>query len=143
MRLRAGINTALEFLVSIHAPVKSATCFGCSIGSTFFVSIHAPVKSATKNIRARKAELTSFNPRTREECDPVHTYPLDCMAVSIHAPVKSATYLVKGQQVAIEGFNPRTREECDFSYRHLLMGVSCFNPRTREECDVLCVSPLL
>ena len=55
--------------ISIHAPVKGATCKG-GIGDRFAdISIHAPVKGATDNEIFRVAAVRNFNPRTREGCD--------------------------------------------------------------------------
>ena len=56
-------------MVSIHAPVKSATrdCF--ILQFAIAVSIHAPVKSATYMVSISQHTRSCFNPRTREECD--------------------------------------------------------------------------
>ena len=56
-------------LVSIHAPVKGATCILAHHSGMFDVSIHAPVKGATQSLTA----------------------PDTLTLVSIHAPVKGAT----------------------------------------------------
>ena len=56
-------------VVSIHAPVKSATSNIELLGSGKKVSIHAPVKSATRGADKGELRAYSFNPRTREECD--------------------------------------------------------------------------
>ena len=59
------------------------------------VSIHAPVKSATGCSMPTESVIASFNPRAREERDD-KTILLDLISkgVSIHAPVKSATLLL-------------------------------------------------
>jgi len=55
--------------VSIHAPVKDATC----------LSVASPVG-------------VCFNPRAREGRDSLVVSPYPSVSVSIHAPVKDATY---------------------------------------------------
>ena len=63
----------LQYLVSIHAPVKGATFTG------FYIKLFA-----------------SFNPRTREGCDTLFAeINFDISHVSIHAPVKGATVIPK------------------------------------------------
>ena len=55
--------------ISIHAPVKGATCpagFDTTGGS---ISIHAPVKGATSIIIRIGAKMDNFNPRSREGSD--------------------------------------------------------------------------
>ena len=37
----------MEFYISIHAPVKGATCPNCGAKMDGGISIHAPVKGAT------------------------------------------------------------------------------------------------
>ena len=58
-----------EYSVSIHAPVKGATCLArkhCVLDS---VSIHAPVKGATQVTQHKQGGKKCFNPRTRKGCD--------------------------------------------------------------------------
>ena len=59
--------------ISIHAPVKGATCWQIITGNT---------------------RTPNFNPRTREGCDFVHIdqFSTDSL-ISIHAPVKGATII--------------------------------------------------
>ena len=57
--------------------------------------------------------ILSFNPRTREGCDPA-------LAIILHT---------------LNGFNPRTREGCDDLPHKGYPAQNCFNPRTREGCD--------
>ena len=55
--------------ISIHAPVKGATCDVYSFIVNQLISIHAPVKGATSRSKTRSMRLCDFNPRTREGCD--------------------------------------------------------------------------
>ena len=115
-------------------------CDGCLFGlhQLTKVSIHAPVRGATCRCWARPSAWGCFNPRTREGCDlPSLVVPNVSQVVSIHAPVRGATLLpccsctfstvsihapVRGATMSnwegvatSESFNPRTREGCDFS----------------------------
>ena len=75
--------------VSIHAPVKGATCGTVWCDAETRVSIHAPVKGATDgDIPA--FQPVGFNPRAREGRDRVEVF---------------------GWEVG--GFNPRAREGRD------------------------------
>ena len=108
--------TLIRFQISIHAPVKGATCCGpphfyaarffnprtregcdgpgvCKKRSRFAFSIHAPVKGATLVFYPLFIIISSF---------------------SIHAPVKGATELIRQQRWSRLFFNPRTREGCDY-----------------------------
>ncbi len=81
------------YIVSIHAPVKSATASVMTLLKSLPVSIHAPVKSATQPFTTDLICSNSFNPRAREERDMTHGgHHVISWRVSIHAPVKSATY---------------------------------------------------
>ena len=63
------------------------------------ISIHAPVKGATCNRCAAYWSIAYFNPRTREGCD--NTGVLDYInnnLISIHAPVKGATLMAAVSQ---------------------------------------------
>ena len=56
------------------------------------ISIHAPVKGATCRRSIRSSYQTYFNPRTREGCDLKEYLRMDAdITISIHAPVKGAT----------------------------------------------------
>ena len=60
--------------------------------SPFDISIHAPVKGATCHLSYLSIHLKYFNPRTREGCDlGVEPSELIRKGISIHAPVKGAT----------------------------------------------------
>ena len=124
------------------------------------ISIHAPVKGATCSVRVGASSRQYFNPRTREGCDQdrvlqelknayisIHApvkgatcqAPVSCKDagdISIHAPVKGATTVSVPTYTSTAYFNPRTREGCDCipdkrSSRFWIY----FNPRTREGCD--------
>ena len=127
------------------------------------ISIHAPVKSATVLVVRDKIFYLYFNPRTREECDnsivpffnggdisihaPVKSatafpkMPPFSWLISIHAPVKSATNSTSCLAPYFEYFNPRTREECDYKVNYFFHFLLYFNPRTREECDLAGLRP--
>ena len=124
------------------------------------ISIHAPARGATPFPIAGVAELTNFNPRTREGCDPImwrtssgsssfqSTHPRgvrrqgvdmarECCVISIHAPARGATSSFLLSFRGRQNFNPRTREGCDvalISFEIVLF--LNFNPRTREGCDL-------
>ena len=75
-RTREGCDARLDDIIrraneiSIHAPVKGATCYGSGVKwSVQNISIHAPVKGATKNWTLCMPRNIYFNPRTREGCD--------------------------------------------------------------------------
>ena len=56
--------------VSIHAPMKGATCILFALGiHVVVVSIHAPMKGATWIIEHGEEAKECFNPRTHEGCD--------------------------------------------------------------------------
>ena len=58
------------------------------------ISIHAPVKGATCMLMTAKSRTADFNPRTREGCDfDLPELAADVEEISIHAPVKGATRL--------------------------------------------------
>ena len=80
-------------VISIHAPVKGATCPRRGIlFASFFISIHAPVKGATTINEVNHDKVENFNPRTREGCDAMgQTDAANYIKISIHAPVKGAT----------------------------------------------------
>ena len=60
----------IKEIISIHAPVKGATFCGKRYFETdLFISIHAPVKGATRANRLPWSDSHHFNPRTREGCD--------------------------------------------------------------------------
>ena len=98
-RTREGCDAAIKcsrlnnFMISIHAPVKGATC--CQAGYCNHLHRH-------------------FNPRTREGCD-THKglRQLRKCIISIHAPVKGATADSITTISVFQDFNPRTREGCD------------------------------
>ena len=75
--------------------MKSATQIKWAIEKLGIVSIHAPVKSATQASVFSLSATFCFNPRTREECDMMLLLIVALGAVSIHAPVKSATIFAK------------------------------------------------
>ena len=60
--------------------------------TNFPISIHAPVKGATCSARSLLSLALDFNPRSREGSD---LLPAACIyiiwMISIHAPVKGAT----------------------------------------------------
>ena len=100
--------------VSIHAPVRGATCGLRSYGhgrSVFQstrpcgarpavggdgvesdgVSIHAPVRGATLHHLRPARRASCFNPRARAGRDVAMAFADEVVAVSIHAPVRGAT----------------------------------------------------
>ena len=81
----------LHAMISIHAPVKGATCPPCRIQEYLEISIHAPVKGAT---------LPRFQ-------------TVQSVAISIHAPVKGATRCWRISRAGSRNFNPRSREGSD------------------------------
>ena len=55
------------------------------------ISIHALVKRATRRYAADSTRLVYFNPRPREEGDPLYGCDTAIGEISIHALVKRAT----------------------------------------------------
>ena len=78
--------------ISIHAPMKGATCRKRANKNWIRIAIHAPMKGATTKSRRQILYQSYFNPRTHEGCDAdtaiVHVVDKD---ISIHAPMKGAT----------------------------------------------------
>jgi len=72
--------------------VKGATLRTAALHGDGAVSIHAPVKGATCASSASTSATVSFNPRAREGRD-LHVVGVGprLRKVSIHAPVKGAT----------------------------------------------------
>ena len=65
-------------------------------GQVESISIHAPVKGATCYETTLPLRKNHFNPRTREGCDSDgDRHELGQHPISIHAPVKGATYPFK------------------------------------------------
>ena len=78
--------------VSIHAPARGATDVQRTASVQRRVSIHAPARGATADISHAWPLESSFNPRTREGCDPCLIRALTILgSVSIHAPARGAT----------------------------------------------------
>ena len=78
----------------------------------------------------------SFNPRTREGCDPGPSCTTGFLRVSIHAPARGATAAPSPDKMGDTCFNPRTREGCDNLRKPNAVFPASFNPRTREGCDI-------
>ena len=116
--------------------MKGAT--GSEIGgrAEHCVSIHAPVKGATCSTRTQSSRQPSFNPRSREGSDPgLHRPTQRTDRFSIHAPVKGATPRAGGGGTArghARSFNPRSREGSDPTPTPDPSQGQCFNPRSRE-----------
>ena len=118
--------------------MKRATDLREDSDLTQVISIHALVKRATRNLVERDAGKVNFNPRPREEGDPVQARailtipyfnprpreegdlcdvnfkPL-MIIISIHALVKRATIIASKWLLCLLYFNPRPREEGDYS----------------------------
>ena len=62
------LSCVLCLLISIHAPVKGATCPATGSICTV-ISIHAPLRGATTSNRFFAVILNCFNPRTPAGCD--------------------------------------------------------------------------
>ena len=117
MRLVFVLYGSQAFFISIHAPVKGATCGARLInGWVIDISIHAPVKGATPRMTSYISAGGYFNPRTREGCDPM--------------PLRTSSHTCCH-------FNPRTREGCDSRIGVIAHEHRNFNPRTREGCDAV------
>ena len=77
------------------------------------ISIHAPVKGATCPLGLAANQVRNFNPRSREGSDGWPRAACPSVRISIHAPVKGAT---PPDGVWFPGrpyFNPRSREGSD------------------------------
>ena len=120
--------------ISIHAPARGATLFGCTAPIRQLISIHAPARGAT-----------------------THFYCLEvCAMISIHAPARGATEsaspqsdidifqstLPRGERLLnvffspnSSNFNPRSREGSDIMELSITSPVPDFNPRSREGSD--------
>ena len=145
------------------------------------ISIHAPVKGATCETRPVPADEDHFNPRSREGSDSPLQGVLRVNGISIHAPVKGATAIlfptmalprkisihapVKGATLPLlidhmpsiisihapvkgatwwpgpgpcspGNFNPRSREGSDWPWWSTPRTPTYFNPRSREGSDL-------
>ena len=125
--------------ISIHAPVKGATCVS---SDTISISNFNP-RSREGSDRHRKSCpicLSYFNPRSREGSDlrvrvlhhmlmiSIHApvkgatcpprFRFRSHPISIHAPVKGATGGVPGHSDSLVDFNPRSREGSDLPWPH-------------------------
>ena len=79
--------------ISIHALVKRATDMLANAERHRGISIHALVKRATYNCWREKNDGINFNPRPREEGDPLAEPTSVPISISIHALVKRATII--------------------------------------------------
>ena len=92
--LEAFYKKTIDYVISIHAPVKGATKDLTLRQKAIVISIHAPVKGATTGLCKEAISWQNFNPRTREGCDTVFHRPSGRNGwISIHAPVKGATHV--------------------------------------------------
>ena len=78
-------------VISIHALVKRATGDYDNKLMAVEISIHALVKRATNNGVIIYNNYLHFNPRPREEGDPLADGIIGAFTISIHALVKRAT----------------------------------------------------
>ena len=99
------------------------------------ISIHAPVKGATCDQPSHRAKRGHFNPRSREGSDPIMSFFDPVIMISIHAPVKGATCLTCGRVFNSTYFNPRSREGSDNVLDGVIQARNHFNPRSREGSD--------
>ncbi len=100
-----------------------------------WVSIHAPVKGATCLSGIQGGWRGSFNPRTREGCDLAVDF-VCCQLVSFNPRTREGCDLITGSaKWSPKSFNPRTREGCDSVEKGSDTVRTSFNPRTREGCD--------
>ena len=126
---------------------------------TIDISIHAPIKGATCRKTQRNWLLEHFNPRTHKGCDKITPYQLrhyfdfnprthkgcdlypangycHIITISIHAPIKGATCRKTQRNWLLEHFNPRTHKGCDKITPYQLRHYFDFNPRTHKGCDL-------
>ena len=88
----AHVGVCAARRISIHAPVKGATCtVGQLADHVSKISIHAPVKGATIHQRLAHTRMGHFNPRSREGSDT----------------------RIGGADPYMSHFNPRSREGSD------------------------------
>ena len=111
--MHAGVIPFLDW-ISIHAPVKGATCLSSKKIPATPISLPAPVKGAT---RPEVFHITGGQ-------------------ISIHAPVKGATKPIIPVTGTPPDFNPRSREGSDQIDTSRVSSYLYFNPRSREGSDV-------
>ena len=79
--------------ISIHAPTRGATSYGCKPDDGYAISIHAPTRGATLPLCLIFISSGDFNPRSHKGSDySVNFYSADPQ-ISIHAPTREATYV--------------------------------------------------
>ena len=129
------MRKALE--VSIHAPVRGATCASTCQLARGRVSIHAPVRGATSMSKDRTVSFQTF--QSTRPCGArrrLQGLRRGSLSVSIHAPVRGATpdawQLRFGDEVSIHapvrGATRRGTLQRDMCL--------CFNPRARAGRDL-------
>ena len=122
--------------ISIHAPVKGATCCSKKPKRNSNISIHAPVKGATcPAVQASSCNIISIHAPVKGATD-AWADDFDNLEISIHAPVKGATAfrtILTVSHVAISIHAPvkgATGGPYVYVYRQ-----NDFNPRSREGSD--------
>ena len=108
-------------LISIHAPVKGATCKSNASSLYGYISIHAPVKGATGMMgrwNGRWQIFQSTHPwRVRRGALPI--YMADIVVFQSTHPWRVRRLISTSFSIHSLNFNPRTREGCDYP---LLLG---------------------
>ena len=124
--------------VSIHAPVKGATCFSLMLLLIAFCFNPRAREGRDAKVSQKYCKNASFNPRAREGRDrkSLVRSPM-ILKVSIHAPVKGATTRFVAASPLDTRFNPRAREGRDATTIIVSLQSSGFNPRAREGRDTL------
>jgi len=136
VRLPCGESWSLRLWVSIHAPARGAT----PVKPTHRANIDSfnprTRTGCDRGGSSVAAARRGFNPRTRTGCDEGQKVWEAYGRVSIHAPARGATItngaLVLNKKVSIHaparGATPPLLAECPEVQR--------FNPRTRTGCDL-------
>ncbi len=153
-----GIQQTASAIISIHAPMKSATNDIGNIIAVWYISIHAPMKSATKKFQKLnfKRVFQSTHPwrvrpirqRRRLNYKPfqsTHPWRVRLPAgigvgieknISIHAPMKSATYGNNETKNLLHISIHAPMKSATILFFLFLSVLRNFNPRTHEECDM-------
>ena len=103
----------LQIGISIHAPVKGATCRSCLCHGCRYHFNPRSREGSDKRPAEQHAEPPYFNPRSREGSDMTESINPQAMSISIHAPVKGATSPLSSPAYRLSNFNPRSREGSD------------------------------
>ena len=104
------------------------------------VSIHAPAKGATGAIPDNYADISGFNPRSREGSDVSIITSRPVVEFQSTLPRRERPKQ-DAERTCYASFNPRSREGSDDTVEMNVNMALSFNPRSREGSDGNCYPP--